>query len=100
MSLALGVAALLAAATPTWRMPVLAITLLHFTLHSLDHLLDMGQAEPGWLGSANAIVLGLATAALASLSMQYDNRPHSRPRTRAESKNHNHEAVGRAVSGG
>jgi hypothetical protein len=25
----------------------------------------MGQAEPGWLGPANAIVLGLATAALA-----------------------------------
>jgi hypothetical protein len=46
-------------------MPVLAITLLQFTLHSLNHLLDMGQAEPGWLGPANAIVLGLATAALA-----------------------------------
>jgi hypothetical protein len=61
----LGVAALLAAARSTWRVPVLAITLLQFSLHSLNHLLDMGQAEPGWLGPANALVLVSATVALA-----------------------------------
>jgi uncharacterized membrane protein YozB (DUF420 family) len=65
ISLALGLAALLAAAWPSWRVPVLAITLLQFTLHTLNHLLDIGQAEPSWLGPANALVLGLATVALA-----------------------------------
>jgi hypothetical protein len=65
VSLALGVAALAAAVRPTWRIPVLATTLLQFTLHSLNHLLDIGAAEPGWLGPANAAVLWLATAALA-----------------------------------
>jgi hypothetical protein len=65
ISLALGLAALLAATRPTWRVPVLAITLLQFTLHTLNHLLDIGQAEPGWLGPANALALGLATVALA-----------------------------------
>ena len=65
VSLTLGVAALLAAARPTWRVPVLAITLIQFTLHTLNHLLDIGQAEPGWLGPTNALVLALATAALA-----------------------------------
>jgi hypothetical protein len=65
LSLALGAAALLAATRPTWPVPVLAITLLQFTLHTLNHLLDMGQADPGWLGPANAVVLGLATVALA-----------------------------------
>lgn len=64
-SLTLGLAALLAAARPAWRVPVLATTLLQFTLHTLNHLLDIGQAEPGWLGPANALVLGLATVALA-----------------------------------
>ena len=42
----------------TWRVPVLAITLLQFTLHTRNHLLDIGQAEPSWLGSAKALVLG------------------------------------------
>jgi hypothetical protein len=65
VSLALGMAALLAATRPTWRVPVLAITLFQFTLHTLNHLLDIGQAEPGWLGPANALALGLATVALA-----------------------------------
>jgi Predicted membrane protein (DUF2306) len=64
-SLALGVAAMLAAARPNWRVPVLAITLLQFALHTLNHLLDLGHAEPGWLGPANALALGLATIALA-----------------------------------
>jgi hypothetical protein len=64
-SLALGVAALVAATRSAWRVPVLAITLLQFTLHSLNHLLDIGPAEPGWLGPANAVVLWVATTALA-----------------------------------
>jgi hypothetical protein len=71
VSLALGVAALLAATRPTWRVPVLAITLLQFTLHTLNHLLDIGQAEPSWLGSAKALVLGLATAPWRSLMRSY-----------------------------
>jgi Predicted membrane protein (DUF2306) len=50
VSLTLGVAALLAATRPTWRVPVLAITLLQFALHSLNHLLDIGQADPAGSG--------------------------------------------------
>jgi hypothetical protein len=46
VSVALGVAALLAATRPTWRVPVLAITLLQFTLHTLNHLLDIGHELP------------------------------------------------------
>jgi hypothetical protein len=65
VSLALGMAALLAATRPTWRVPVLAITLFQFTLHTLNHLLDLGHAEPSWLGPANVLALGLATVALA-----------------------------------
>jgi hypothetical protein len=70
-----GVAALLAATRPTWRVPVLAITLLQFTLHTLNHAFDIGQAEPSWLGPANALVLGLATVALALTYAQPGNPP-------------------------
>jgi hypothetical protein len=65
VSLALGAAVLVAATRPTWRVPVVAITLLQFALHTLNHLLDIGQADPGWLGPASAVALGLATVALA-----------------------------------
>ena len=81
VSLALGVAALLAAARPTWRVPVLAISLLQFALHSLNHLLDIGQAEPGWLGPANALVLVSATAALA-LTLYAIRQPAPHPASR------------------
>jgi uncharacterized membrane protein YozB (DUF420 family) len=65
VSLVLGVAALVAAARPIWRVPVLAVTLLQFILRTLNHLLDIGGADRSWLGPANALVLGLATVALA-----------------------------------
>jgi hypothetical protein len=74
VSLALGVAAGIAAARPAWRVPVLAITLLQFTLHTVNHLLDIGRAEPSWLGPANALVLGLATVALA-LTLRLARQP-------------------------
>jgi hypothetical protein len=76
VSLALGVAALLAATRPTWRVPMLAITLLQFTLHTLNHAFDIGQAEPSWLGPANALVLGLATVALA-LTLRTAQQPNT-----------------------
>jgi hypothetical protein len=65
VSLGLGAAALLAGTRPAWRVPVLAITLLQFTFHSLNYLLDIGRANPDWLGPANALVLWLVTVAPA-----------------------------------
>jgi hypothetical protein len=41
------------------------MTLFQFTLHTLNHLFDIGHVEPGWLGPANALALGLASVALA-----------------------------------
>jgi hypothetical protein len=65
VSLSLGLATLVAAARPAWRVPVLAVTLLQFALYTLNHMLDIGRADPSWLGPANVLVLGLATVALA-----------------------------------
>jgi Predicted membrane protein (DUF2306) len=70
---------LLAATRPTWRVPVLAITLFQFTLHTLNHLLDIGHVEPGWLGPANALALGLASVALALPLHPASNPPPGRP---------------------
>jgi hypothetical protein len=61
--LALGAVALVAVRRPSWRVPVLAFALVHYTLHSLNHLIDIGDADPSWLGPANFASL-LLTALL------------------------------------
>jgi hypothetical protein len=59
--LALGVALLLAVRRPSWRVPVLAIALAQYMLHSLNHLIDIGESDPSWLGPANFASLVLTT---------------------------------------
>lgn len=61
--LALAVAAFVAARRPAWRVPVLGLAALQYALHSLNHLIDIGNAHPGWLGPANFAAL-LATTVL------------------------------------
>lgn len=62
--LALGAVLLLAARRPGWRVPVLAFALIQYVLHAANHLKDVGKADPGWLGPANAISLVLTAALL------------------------------------
>jgi hypothetical protein len=62
--LALGAVALVAVRRPSWRVPVLAFALVHYTLHSLNHLIDIGEADPSWLGPANFASLLLTTLLL------------------------------------
>jgi uncharacterized protein DUF4345 len=64
---AVGVFLLLAVRRPTWWVPALAVATLQFALHTLSHLVDIGDADPEWLGVAEAIALVLATTALAWL---------------------------------
>ena len=61
--LALGAVVLVAVRRPSWRLPVLALALVHYALHSLNHLIDIGESEPSWLGPANFASL-LLTALL------------------------------------
>ena len=52
-------AAVLAVATRrrSWRAPALALVGLQFGLHALNHLLDIGKAEPSWVGPLDAVSL-------------------------------------------
>jgi len=60
--LASAVVLAVAARRPSWRAPALALVGLQFALHALNHLLDVGAADPGWVGP-----LDLATLALGAL---------------------------------
>jgi len=64
---ALGVGLLLAVSRPGWRVPVLAVSTVQFALHSLNHLIDIGNAHPAWTGYFDFFSLAAATLALAWL---------------------------------
>jgi hypothetical protein len=64
---ALGAAFLIALRRPSWRVPVLALTTIQFALHSLNHLVDIGQAHPAWNGYFDFFSLAALTALLAWL---------------------------------
>ena len=61
---ALGVVSLVAARRPSWRIPVLAFAVLQYALHSVNHLVDIGDAHRSWLGPANFAALAATTVLL------------------------------------
>jgi hypothetical protein len=63
--LALGIVLIMAATRPTWRAPVLAFATLQYAFHSLNHLIDIGDADPGWVGPFDFASLALFALLLA-----------------------------------
>jgi hypothetical protein len=61
---ALGAVLLVAVARTAWQVPLLAFATLQYALHVLNHLWDISDADPGWLGPANAVALALIGAVL------------------------------------
>ena len=63
--LALGAVTMLSVRRVSWRLPVLAIAFAQNTLHVVNHVIDVGDADPEWLGPANLVSLALASLLLA-----------------------------------
>jgi Domain of unknown function (DUF4345) len=63
--LALGVAFLIAVGRPSWRVPVLDVALLQYAFHSVNHLIDIGDSDPGWIGPFNFVALVLTALLFA-----------------------------------
>jgi uncharacterized membrane protein len=64
-TLAFGVALLIAAVRPHWRVPVLALAAIWYGLHALNHVFDTDEARSqarGWLDTG-LIALGALVAA-------------------------------------
>ena len=66
-SLALGAVFLAAAARPRWRAPVLLFAAVQFALHTINHLVDVGDAEKAGVGVFDVVSLGALTALLVVL---------------------------------
>jgi hypothetical protein len=60
--LAMGAALLLAIGRRSWRVPVLFVVAAQYALHTINHLIDIGGTDPGWLGPFNFVSLLLLTA--------------------------------------
>jgi hypothetical protein len=63
--LALGGVALASVRHVSWRLPVLVLAFAQYALHSVNHLIDVGEADPEWLGPANLVSLVLTCVLLA-----------------------------------
>jgi hypothetical protein len=68
--LALGAALLMAVRREAWRVPVLALALVQYVLHSINHLIDIGEADPSWIGPADFVSLSLGAVLLAWMLKQ------------------------------
>ena len=75
--LALGAVALVAVRRARWRVPVLALAFVQYALHAVNHLIDVGEADPEWLGPANLVSLVLTSRA-ARLDAQRRARSEAR----------------------
>ena len=57
--LALGITLIVASGRRAWQVPLLTLTVLEYALHVVNHILDVGDADPGWKGPVNAAWLAI-----------------------------------------
>lgn len=65
--LALAAVALAAVARRSWRVPVLALAAAHYALHAVNHLVDVDEATPAWIGVVDLALLAIGAALLVAL---------------------------------
>jgi uncharacterized membrane protein len=84
----IGIALLVTAGRPTWRAPILFAALAQSALHTINHLFDIGNTDPGWLGPANFVAVLLLTATYAFLMREaaLDARPRAARAPRASER--------------
>lgn len=63
----LGVAMAIAVFRRSWRVGVLGYGLLHFAFHSLNHLVDIGDADPESVGVVDFVTLTIGALTLGWL---------------------------------
>ncbi len=67
--LASGIGLLVSARRPSWRVPSLAIAAVWYLAHAVNHLIDIGDADPGWIGPFDFVVILLTGLLLGWLAL-------------------------------
>ena len=65
--LAVGAGLLVAVGRPSWRRPMIAVGAVQALLHTLNHVLDMGDADPAWVGVFDTLTLAATLGLFAWL---------------------------------
>lgn len=63
--LPLGLMYLAAIRWPSWRVPTLTFATAHYVLHSVSHLVDIGNASTPWIGVFDFVAIAVGTVAHA-----------------------------------
>jgi predicted anti-sigma-YlaC factor YlaD len=66
-NIALGLAALIAARTPSWQRGMLGVLAVLYTLHAVSHAIDLDQADPESVGVVTLVALIAASAVFVVL---------------------------------
>ncbi len=64
-SLALGLALLLSLRRRSWRVPLLFLAALQAVFHVVNHVTDVANADPGWIGPLDVVLLSVLAVAFA-----------------------------------
>jgi hypothetical protein len=64
-SLALGLTLLLSLRRRSWRVPLLFFAVLQAVLHLVNHVTDVGNSDPGWVGPLDVALLSILAVAFA-----------------------------------
>ncbi len=65
--IAFGAALLVAVGRPSWRRPLIAVGAGQALLHTLNHILDAGDADPAWVGVFDIVTLAATLGLFAWL---------------------------------
>lgn len=68
LTFGLGAVLLIAARRPSWRAPALAANAIAFGVHAINHLVDIGDADPESVGYIDFVSLTLGAVLLAALA--------------------------------
>ena len=66
--LAFGIAVLIAAQRPTWRVPVLVLGALWYGIHAINHAFDVGDARSDARGIFDSLYIGIGALLYAYLA--------------------------------
>lgn len=81
-SLALGLALLLSLRRRSWRVPLLFLAMLQSVLHVVNHVTDVGNADPSWVGPVDVVLLS-ALAVVFGVALGAATRSRARARSPA-----------------
>jgi hypothetical protein len=69
-TLALGVAFAIAYRRPGWRVGVVGYALFQYSFHAVNHLADIGKADPEAMGPVDFVTIGLTAGVLGWMLMR------------------------------